>query len=403
MKLIATIILTLLFFFAKAQDTTYNTYTYSITHDTLIRTTIPQQIVYRKDTTIIVSDTTYNSVYNTMNFTTVQGTLTVTVRLYDTIVAHDTVYVCVNCATHDTTVNYIVITPIVDSTIYGVFILNNPQTSLPSRITQAKNIHVKNTAYRYNYDIGQGYFNQRIKDSGLLCMMTFNNKPVQSVAYFPTGAELTACAATLDSLLNISKPDLLSFENEEGNAQYHKGTVQDYLAELNALTTVAHAHNVPTSNGGTTQGIPYAMRHWYQTRGRLDSVAWINNACSLSPNQNTSYSLQQVNWYEQLLAGIQVSAVDYVNYHWYEPPRTDTTPVITSTVLKPMVNYLRVMTGKPVISTEIGSRNHSSSLLFDMLTESHDADTKIIIYFDGVGSLAIQNEAAYITYLMSLP
>jgi hypothetical protein len=72
----------------------------------------------------------------------------------------------------------------------------------------------------------------------------------------------------LDSCLTVAKPDLLSIENEEANAEYHKGTVQDYLNELNAATVVAHAHgNVPISNGGTTQGVVYAMRRWYIKQG----------------------------------------------------------------------------------------------------------------------------------------
>jgi hypothetical protein len=41
-------------------------------------------------------------------------------------------------------------------------------------------------------------------------------------------------------LFNVAKPDLLSIENEEAQAEYHKGTVQDYLNELNAAQPLLH-------------------------------------------------------------------------------------------------------------------------------------------------------------------
>jgi hypothetical protein len=71
--------------------------------------------------------------------------------------------------------------------------------------------------------------------------------------------------------------------------------------------------------------------------------------------------------------------------HWYEPPRTDTLPTITSGVLPPLINYLRVITGKKVITTEAGCRNHSDALLSQMFTEINNTNIPIAIYYDGVG------------------
>jgi hypothetical protein len=104
-------------------------------------------------------------------------------------------------------------------------------------------------------------------------------------------------------------------------------------------------------------------------RGLADSVTWLNNALGLPTNLNSTYALTQEAWYIPLLAGFAASQIDYVNFHWYEPPRTDTLPTTTSGVLPPLINYLRVITGKKVITTEAGCRNHSDALLSQMFTE----------------------------------
>jgi hypothetical protein len=286
------------------------------------------------------------------------------------------------------------------SIIYGVFIVNGPQTTLSSRLHQANNIAPLNVAFRYNYNRGDNFYSvKQIQDSGLLCAMTYNNQSVANVAYFPTGSALVACGVTLDSLLTIRKPNILSIENEEGNQSYHKGTVQDYLAELNYLTTISHSHNVAISNGGLTIGVVYAMRKWYQDRGRADSVTWLNNAMGLNPS-NTSYAQGQMDWYIPLLSGIASGNADYINFHWYEPPRTDTVPTTTSGVLPPLINYIRLTTGKPVITTEAGCRNSSTPLLIQMFDEITQAGCIWGIYYDGVGPLAFQNEAGWRAFLL---
>lgn len=395
-------LLLLLPLIVHAGDTTFNLRTYSVTHDTTKTTTIPQRIIHRADSTITLTDTSFKSVYKWRLFKNNHGTTTQIIALYDTIPAHDTTFNCHNCATHDTTVidTIIIPTPPPSDIIYGVFILNTG-TTLSARTSRANTI--KGTlpafAFRYNYDRGDNTYSvQTIKNAGLLVAMTYNNRRVQDVAYFPTGAALTATVHTVDSLLTVSKPDILSIENEEGNQSYHKGTVTDYLAELNAITVVAHAHNVPISNGGTTIGVVYAMRKWFSDRGRADSVTWLNNALGLSPN--TSFGQAQIDWYVPLLNGIAASNVDYINFHWYEPPRTDTFPTTTSKVLPVLINYLRTITGKEVITTEAGTRNHSSALLFEMFDEITNGDCKLAVYYDGDGPAAVSNEQAFKAYLL---
>jgi hypothetical protein len=135
-------IITIVFLFAlkaTAQDTTINVITYAC--DSLVTTTLPQQIIHVRDTTFLVSDTSYNIFFNTKQYAVVDGSVSTTVPIYDTIAAHDTTFTCSLCATcsrSDT-----VIHTDTTKTLYGVFIINEPQTPLPSRLHQAKSIHAK--------------------------------------------------------------------------------------------------------------------------------------------------------------------------------------------------------------------------------------------------------------------
>jgi hypothetical protein len=99
-----------------------------------------------------------------------------------------------------------------------VFLLSIIRKHLyPAVCTRQKGLHQIACFIRYNNNRGDGYNVQQVKDSGLKVAWTFNNIAGTAVAPFPTGDALTAFTATLDSSLDISTPDILSIENEEGN------------------------------------------------------------------------------------------------------------------------------------------------------------------------------------------
>lgn len=389
---------TLMYQTTVVNDTTY--VTYQVTHDTIETTTIPEKIIHTGDTVITLFDTSY-LIYNIYEqYASVDGSITITVPLYDTIPSNDTTFTCHGCAVHDTTT--FVINADTSNTIWGVFILNNPPTTLSARTTRATNLSDALTSYRYNVDRGDNTYSvHAIHAAGLLVAMSYQNQPVQNTAFFPTGAALTASAFTLDSLFDIETPDLLSIENEESNQSYHKGTPQDYINELNTLGAVAHAHGVPYSNGGTLIQLVYYIRKYYQDHGLTDSVNWINTAAGLSPGTGPA-AQAQINWYSVVIPAFRNSNMDYVNFHHYEPPRTDTVPTTESGLTRVIINFLKQQTGKEIITTEFGTRNHSNALLIQMCNIIKDAGVKWAIYFDGDGSVAFANEPAYKTFLNSL-
>lgn len=380
-------------------DTTYVTYT--ITHDSIETAHIPEKYIHRGDTIITIFDTSYYTYSDNQRYASVDGSVNVTVPLYDTVDAYDSIFICHGCAVHDTV--RIVITPDSSNIEYGAFILNSPQTSLPSRITQCQAISTKCEWFRYNYNRGDLFYSvNQIQTAGLKVAMTYNWRKVTDVAPFPTGADLTRDTTTADSLYQITKPDLTSIENEEGNSAYHKGTVTDYLAELHANAIVAHRYHIPISNGGTTNGAIFSFRQDYYDRGKADSAHWIDTTLGLNPNTSASYSLQQVAWNKTLLLNIKAAGADYVNFHWYEwPIAADISITHTSGILPELIKYMQRVSGLPVITTEAGCRNSSTALLIEMFTEIKNSPTRIAIYYDGGGPLAVQNELGYKTFLNS--
>jgi hypothetical protein len=142
--------------------------TYSTTHDSSQHVSIPQQIIHLRDTTVIISDTSYTVYFQTKNYATVHGLLTLILPINDTIALHDSLEEI--ATTHDTTS----ITITTHATAYGVFIVNSPQTPFASRIHQSKSINALCTYYRYNINLSDEYRVQQIKDSGQKVAVMFN-------------------------------------------------------------------------------------------------------------------------------------------------------------------------------------------------------------------------------------
>lgn len=268
---------------------------------------------------------------------------------------------------------------------YGIFVLNAaPYGTLQLRMDHAHYVGVPTFRYNYDYNLEQ-YRLQEIIDDGLNVALTWNHKKVRTGAGFPTGAEISFYAAKLDSMLKLpgGKPELLSINNEEAHREYWPiGTAASYVTWLNACVTVAHNNNVPISNGGITSGIVYSLWDWYNDRGLPDSANWVAAIWGIAGGNGT-YVQEQIQWYNTLLDGFAAGNLDYVNLHWYEPERDNFSKLTTSKLLPKVVNYLRVRTGKQVLTTEIGTKNEHCPLLYEMMDEAKASGMKWIIYFAG--------------------
>lgn len=385
------LVLLLLPFIGMAQDTTYTTY--QVQHDTLLTTTIPDQITCR-DTSYEVFDTSYNTFYQLQLYATVDGSIIATFEICDTIPAHDTTFVCSMCAVHDTTI--MVITPETDMEINGILVGIESMT-LAQKINYAISyscnaLRTSHDPERNNWQIGA------IKDAGLFSLMTYNTSPVgQPTDAFPTAAEIPWHVNFLDSLLNDhidELPDIITFQNEEPNTNYWSGPPQDYVRWLNAAAAVAHKYNIPCSNGGLLQNVVYYIRWVYQQEGKTDSVNLINQLANLGPNTGTA-AQHFIDWYKVEIPAIAASTLDYVDFHCYEPSlRNDPNRTTASGIIPIIVQFLRSRTGKTVITSEFGTDNPSQNLFNETADDIDGSGVHIRFYYSGDGNVA-ENHPQY--------
>jgi hypothetical protein len=391
MKRIIILYLTLLLilflsYTCNAQTTTYNTY--HIQHDTLVQTTIPEKIVLVGYYDSTIFDTSYLAYTVYQIYFSVDGSIVATIPIYDTIPEHDSVFICTNCASHDTTV--VVVTPEPTEMIYGMF--PNTGGTFASRVQLTKD--AGNDAFRDNLNVGAQWKVGTVHDAGLKDLMTYNEPPCCQANFFATGTELTAALNRLENSLataqaNDELPEIISFNNEEPNFNYWKGTATDYVNWIKQATVIAHNHGVPVSNGGLLHNIFWYVRYVYQQEGKTDSVAMINAAEGIGPS-TPAFAQVVIDWYKVEIPGLLAAGVDYLNFHFYNPKDKNdalTTPVNTlAIILKFLGRY-----NKPIITTETGTNNHNQTMFNNHMDVIKNAGVKVMTYYLGTGPLSEEN------------
>jgi hypothetical protein len=193
----------------------------------------------------------------------------------------------------------------------------------------------------------------------------------------------------------IPKPVVVQVENEENSTSYFQGEMSNYIHQLNATVDAAHPRNVKVTNGGITSR-PVALLTWqdYKDRGldaKADNLALrvFGDAPGVladlrrEPFAGLRNLSLQAAWdrAKLLIPAFRKSAMDYVNFHWYEDD---------SQALREVVDYLRRATLKPVITTEIGQHNTDPRVVTGHLaTVVEKLRLPIVIWFDADGDPAM--------------
>jgi hypothetical protein len=175
--------------------------------------------------------------------------------------------------------------------------------------------------------------------------------------------------------------------------KYNVGKPEDYINELNAACEVAHAKGVKVTNGGIGSTMLIILTyHDYVARGM---TAEANDfARRMIPPEivrqsfNREDMIAKLNFAKKLLGAYKNTAIDYVNFHWYQPARindesTDTTVDVKA--VSEVVNYLKRVTGKPVISNETGQRNNSPNVVAETLKAFYYAKVPFVLWYSGDG------------------
>ena len=88
-----------------------------------------------------------------------------------------------------------------------------------------------------------------------------------------------------------------------------------------------------------------------------------------------------------MIAAYKTMALDYVNFHWYEPMGEGNDPSISIPgVAKEVADYLRRATGKKVLTNEFGQSNQIPTLVASQVNEFRLAGLSYAIDFSATGA-----------------
>lgn len=181
-------------------------------------------------------------------------------------------------------------------------------------------------------------------------------------------SDIRAYQAALGAALDAWKPVLVIVEDGENEAATLENPgdhYADYLREMNAACAVAHARKMFCTNGGLSsrsvaaaywlsllergqadQACDFAKRTFY---GEKDNQAG-QSLCAYHRPEDVPAPLrhQILADADQLLALYRGGPLDVVNFHWF---------IRDARALSQMVEYITSVTGKPVVSSEMGQWN----------------------------------------------
>lgn len=238
------------------------------------------------------------------------------------------------------------------------------------------------------------------RDAGLRLVLHAKNGPALASPPLTTDSQIADYERQLGATLDATRPTLLAVENEENYTGFYTGTAAQYLRQLYAAATVAHARRIPVTDGGITSTM-VALATWKDLHDRgLDAEAsdfssrafpddaWIRRDLAVRPFQGLSRPTAETSRQMalDLIAAFRTAPIDAVNFHWY---------IDDDRALAQTIDYLRRATGKPVVSTEMGQYPTGQASMDDTVVSGHLATAigsmrlPFLIWFDADGTRAV--------------
>ncbi|TKK69255.1 hypothetical protein FC093_08020 [Ilyomonas limi] len=173
------------------------------------------------------------------------------------------------------------------------------------------------------------------------------------------------------------KPVVIAIENEEDNRIYHSGTPQDYLNELRAAIPIVHAAGIKVTNAGITwRSITYLVYSDLLDQGkRAEAQAYMKSTQMPLDNPGLAKKRQ---FAKETVAAYKDMDIDYVNFHWYSKSND-------VSALKTTIEYLKRVTGKPVITNEIGQYDDSPETVKAIIRLCRQEQMPYVIWYSGLG------------------
>ena len=301
---------------------------------------------------------------------------------------------------------------------FGILVDRTDNSAVPlnKKIQVAKALGLNYIRVRTDIDTYNGTINNydEFASAGFKIILNINYSVPRSATGekqpvpFPT--DLEAYSKTFTSILDKYKPELVVVENEEDNPFYHSGSADDYINELKTAITICHSKGLKVTNGGLTVreimllAFDDLMRSGkkqeaYDFAGRAFPQQYLNK---LNNYEKLPMAQRALSFGRQVIEAYKTLDLDYVNFHWYEPVsargKKDLNALnkehIDPAVFNAVVNYLKLTTGKPVITNEFGVMNSSPTLIQELMQQVLNANMDYAIFYSGDGaggSKALQN------------
>jgi hypothetical protein len=163
-----------------------------------------------------------------------------------------------------------------------------------------------------------------IAAAGLRVVLTVaNRESVLAPATFPT--DLAAYRDRVAGAIRAYRPALLVVENEENAPKYYLGTAAQYGTQLQAACEVAHAKDVPCTNGGLqSPSVAILTYQHYLDTGQADAAASYASRvfgpqalAELQTPEGAAATKAQAERLRTFLDVVAPAGADYMNFHWY--------------------------------------------------------------------------------------
>ena len=163
----------------------------------------------------------------------------------------------------------------------------------------------------------------------------------------------------------------VAIENEWDYDAQHGGSIPDYLAELSAITDVAHKYGFKVSDGAITGT---ALRRWMYSQLSGDEQDEWKQDYYIGLNYDYDEIMDIVNTF---IDGVQNINIDYLNVHWYN---------VTGCYYgfeTATQTYLEACNKKLLVCNEFGIRTNSLNLFDQTVDEIKQGNPVYAIAYSG--------------------
>lgn len=225
--------------------------------------------------------------------------------------------------------------------------------------------------------------------NGLKVLCNFNYSAGPKPLSFPT--DMVKYKSQLQNILQKYKPEVAVIENEPANDGYYTGPIENYFTELSTAISVCHSYGVKVSDGALHTGMVMILVYQYYVatgqQAKADDFAaraLTSQYLRAAQGKGSSTINAKIETCKKMIAEYKILPLDFVNLHWYEPWNDTNDPTISAPgVAKEVADYLRLETGKQVLTNEFGQTNQYPTLIASQVDEFKAAGFAYAIDFSG--------------------